>query len=197
MTNTAMVILALITAAAAQGKMNVAAQGEEVTVCIVGVDARVAPGAIPIARDRASRSFAAIGVNITWKFGDRGCGPEAILLWIGQNTPVAFKPGALAYAEPRRGVIRVFYDRIDHVRQTRTAVILGYVFTHEITHVLQGIPRHSEGGIMKAHWDESDFTNMLWKTFDFEAEDIRLIHQGVRLRMASSDTLESIANGGN
>jgi hypothetical protein len=192
-----MVILALITGAAAQGKMKDAAQDHDVTVCIVGVDARVAPGALLIARDRASQSFAAIGVNIAWRHGDRGCGPDAILLCIAQNTPVAFRPAALAYAEPRRRFIRVFYDRIDHIRQTRTPVILGYVFTHEITHVLQGIVRHSDGGIMKAHWDESDFTNMLWKTFNFEPEDIRLLHQGLRLRMAYADAPESIASSGN
>src|ERR1022692_3640217 len=46
--------------------------------------------------------------------------------------------------------------------------------SNEITHVLQGMTRHSETGIMKAHWDDRDLRKISSKAFDrvFEVLDL-------------------------
>jgi len=41
--------------------------------------------------------------------------------------------------------------------------VLAHVLVHEVTHILQGIPRHSESGVMKAQWDSNDFAQMTWE----------------------------------
>jgi hypothetical protein len=57
-----------------------------------------------------------------------------------------------------------------------TGYLLGHVLVHEITHVLQEVPRHSESGMMKARWEGADFARMRHQTLPFAEEDIRLIH---------------------
>jgi hypothetical protein len=56
------------------------------------------------------------------------------------------------------------------------------VLTHEITHILQGVSRHSKSGVMKAHWDAVDYQDMTWRALAFAPEDIELIHLGLRRR---------------
>lgn len=79
--------------------------------------------------------------------------------------------------------IQLFYDTI--VRQyTRPVVpsVLAHVFVHEITHMLEGISRHSSTGVMKAHWSQRDILQMRWEPLKFASEDIELIHQGLATR---------------
>ena len=58
-------------------------------------------------------------------------------------------------------------------------MLLAHVLVHEMTHILQGVSRHSETGVMKAHWDESDFGQMRIKALPFTEADIHLIQRGV------------------
>jgi len=60
--------------------------------------------------------------------------------------------------------------------------LLAYVLVHEITHVLQGTNRHSEMGIMKAAWDETDFFDMAHGQLQFSPEDVSLIYRGMDTR---------------
>jgi hypothetical protein len=46
---------------------------------------------------------------------------------------------------------------------------------HEIGHVLQGVNRHSESGVMKANWTDIDFESMTFEPLRFTPEDARLI----------------------
>ena len=61
--------------------------------------------------------------------------------------------------------IGVFYDRIYEARGTAPLPrLLAHVIARpRITHVLQGIDRHSDDGVMKARWDDRDFTHMAVK----------------------------------
>jgi len=89
-------------------------------------------------------------------------------------------PGALAYALPFDGAhIVVFLDRIQRsVPRKITSRILGHVFAHEITPILQGCNHHADSGLMKAHWDEADLRTMFWQTLPFTPDDITLIGRG-------------------
>jgi hypothetical protein len=75
----------------------------------------------------------------------------------------------------------VFYDRIK--QKPAPGELLAHVMVHEITHILQGISRHSDSGVMKANWSGEDFQRMRYKVLPFAEEDVVLIHRGLaRLR---------------
>src|SRR6202022_2873401 len=98
-----------------------------------------------------------------------------------QDTPAKRLPHALAYALPYEGTHNViFYDRVQRaVRAADVACLLAHVLVHEITHILQGIQRRSDQGVMKAAWDGSDYVAMTWKPLAFSSHDIELIHRGL------------------
>src|ERR1022692_4385607 len=56
--------------------------------------------------------------------------------------------------------------------------------SNEITHVLQGMTRHSETGIMKAHWDDRDLRKISSKGLAFTPHDVLLIHQEMAARLS-------------
>jgi hypothetical protein len=60
--------------------------------------------------------------------------------------------------------------------------LLAHILAHEITHVLQGINRHSVSGVMKAHWSNGDCLDMAGKPLAFTEEDVYLIHRGLKRR---------------
>ena len=94
-------------------------------------------------------------------------------------------PGALAYALPYEGVhIRVFYDRVERVVPGLTAVVLAHVLVHETTHILEGIYRHSDSGVMKAAWTKQDHLQMQVEALSFAPEDVKLIRLGLASRLA-------------
>ncbi|WP_410971913.1 hypothetical protein, partial [Salmonella sp. SAL4445] len=77
----------------------------------------------------------------------------------------------------------VLYDRIQAFSRNNSAtpaMILGHVLTHEITHILQGIDRHSPTGVMKARWDATDYFEMTRSPLPFTPGDIELIRTGLR-----------------
>jgi hypothetical protein len=68
--------------------------------------------------------------------------------------------------------------------------LLAHVLVHEITHILQGVARHSETGIMKAHWTPVDYRQMLVHPLPFAPEDVQLLqlsmeHRSERLQAQS------------
>ena len=142
----------------------------------------------------ASNIFAGIHVQLIWtgqtQQGSRpvaGCasGLEThdLAVEVIPHAPARFSDAALAMAMPYAefGVrIAIFYDRVwpllrgHHAPQ---ASVLGYVLAHEITHVFQGLARHSATGIMRARWTDNDFKQMGVRTLTFTAEDVQLIRQ--------------------
>jgi hypothetical protein len=132
----------------------------------------------------SSGIFAGIGVKILWR-SPSNCPAEAISITFSNDTPASLLPGALAYAMPYEGThIVVFYDRMQQKPGT-VSCLLGHVLVHEIAHILQGIHRHSESGIMKAQWNGADYQRMAWKPLPFTDEDVLLIHRGLKAREAS------------
>ena len=133
----------------------------------------------------ASKMFQDIGVKLEWHSGRRFCqakGDHVIVVSLSTHTPPSLLPSALAYALPYEGVhIEVFYDRMDNPRTGVPPSLLAHVLAHEITHIVQGINRHSASGIMKAHWERDDYSCMQTKsmTLPFTEDDVRLIYEGL------------------
>ena len=80
--------------------------------------------------------------------------------------------------------ITIFYDRVRVAEPRVTQVVLAHVLVHEITHILQGIFRHSESGVMKARWTAKDYSDMTWQPLSFTDGDIELMKNGLATRAA-------------
>jgi hypothetical protein len=156
---------------------------QRLVVCIEdGKHAGVADAA-----SKASSLFLSAGVKLEWHGEVSFCEGQrdAMVVSFMASTPKAFHPGALAYALPYEGVhIEVFYDRIAGADPELVPSLMANVIVHEITHILQGIDRHSTGGIMKAVWTSSDYTLMKRSQLRFTALDVEMIHNGFAARTA-------------
>ena len=143
-------------------------------------NASVPPDQLGRAQNLAKEMFAAIGVRIEWRLGQPSISSPggSIAIELVDNTPARLMPGALAYAKPYEGThIQIFYDRIK--RGPYQTERLAHVLVHEITHILQGIVRHSDSGVMKAKWTWEDERQMLDHPLSFTEADINLIHHGL------------------
>ena len=150
----------------------------------------------------ATVTFARIRVQLIWRGQNQqaskvvaGCmGEPATHDLAVEIVPHAPSPRnvALATAMPLAdsGVrILVFYDRVKPLlvgHHAPEATILGYVLAHEIAHVLQGIVRHSETGIMRASWTDTDFKLMGVRLLMFTPEDAQLIRRRLAPRDATA-----------
>jgi len=134
----------------------------------------------------ASKMFRNIGVKLEWHSDGRFCEArtdQVIAVSLSTHTPNNLLPGALAYALPYEGIhIEVFYDRMSNARDDLLPHILAHVLVHETTHILQGMNRHSESGIMKAHWEQDDYSRMDTKPLTFSPADIDMIYKGLDAR---------------
>jgi hypothetical protein len=137
------------------------------------------------AESTAARMFSAIGIHLDWHHGGHGCKlPIEGTIHISMSTssrPEDY-PGALAIArlgdEAHR--IEVFYDRVtETVEERLVSSLLAHVLVHEITHVIEGLNRHSDEGVMKARWSEPEYREMAFEPLGFAAEDIALLHQRI------------------
>jgi hypothetical protein len=138
---------------------------------------------------KASSLFLSAGVKLEWHGEVSDCKghPDAMVVSIRATTPKAFHPGALAYAYPYEGVhIEVFYDRIAQADPGLLPSLMANVIVHEITHILQGIDRHSASGVMKAVWTSSDYTLMKRGLLRFTAVDEEMIRGGFAARTADA-----------
>jgi hypothetical protein len=121
------------------------------------------------AKLKAVAMFREIGVNIRMRDGipagvpSDTCGAPIMVLLENAN----YYPGsaeALAYATPYKESgtrIHVFLDRVLLNRKPTLAnALLAHVMVHEITHVLEQVKRHSEEGVMRAHWSHEDYRRM-------------------------------------
>jgi hypothetical protein len=119
---------------------------------------------------------------------------------LAEDTPAEYLPGALAVAYPyactRR--ITVFTDRVRALapRPDLESALLGYVLAHEITHVLQGLERHSEEGVMKAGWSIIDRTKIFSRQLTLLDEDTLLMRQGMAAGCAQPVTLTGRSESG-
>jgi hypothetical protein len=129
--------------------------------------------------------FAPIGITLDWRTPSH-CPVGALRITIAKQVPPELKSSVLAYSLPMEGVnIVVFLDRVQAtVVPSKVAVLLAHVYAHEITHMLQGVRRHSDNGLMKAYWDGRDYCEMAWRSLPFTTEDVDLIYLGLARREA-------------
>ncbi len=165
--------------------------GYEVTVYMMNQQI-VEPLLLSRAEALASSIFARIDVRLRWdiatpprhpKIGGGSCPHANVVIYLATDKPASFHPGAPAYSIPyaQSGVrITVFYDRVLDSRRDNmslSAAFLGHILAHEITHVLQGIARHSETGLMKSEWSSADRDQIKVAPLPFAPEDIELIRR--------------------
>jgi hypothetical protein len=158
-------------------------------------------------QESAATTFAGIHVQLTWETELQqasttisACSGRSTMndlaIEIVPHAPPSFSNAALAMAMPyaASGVrIVIFYDRVEPLlrgHNSPQAKILGYVLAHEIAHVLQGIARHSDTGIMRARWLENDFKQMGIGALTFTGEDILLIRRHLGPAVVSSNCPE-------
>jgi len=145
----------------------------------------------------AREMFAKAGVNLNLQTRKPKLDAveERIVVDITSRGPKFLHRAALAYAAEFEGVhITVFYDRVKDAAcgsatefvgpcaRSSLPMLLAHVLVHEITHILEGIDRHSREGVMKAHWTTGDIAGMARKPLPFDRSDIELIHSGVARR---------------
>ena len=134
------------------------------------------------AKTIAEGMFAEVGVKIDWH-RDYACPREAIRIDFSEDRFNHF-PRAYAYALPYEGThIRVFFDRLQEQGDPeRLPALLAHVLVHEIAHILQGVSRHSDSGVMKAFWTAADYSEMGFKPLHFTQTDVDLINFGLDAR---------------
>ena len=134
------------------------------------------------AQATAARIYAGIGVKLIWR------SKASTEIWMQFDTGVAadVHPGAIGYAMPygRTGTrIHILPERVDGTGSRRLGtILLGHVMAHELGHVLEGLNRHSESGVMKARWDDGDLDEMLVRPLSFSSTDAEWIHEGLAKR---------------
>ncbi|MBZ5585547.1 MAG: hypothetical protein LAQ30_25780 [Acidobacteriia bacterium] len=143
------------------------------------------PGAdvLEYARRTAAGMFASIGVRVAWAAPGEGEPANGLVLhlYVTDRPQTGHDPAALAFAypyAPEKG-ITVMWDRLLAVCGSGSELVprlLAHVMVHELTHVLEGVSRHSDTGVMKAHWTAGDYSEMMRKPLPFTDFDAELIH---------------------
>jgi hypothetical protein len=136
--------------------------------------------------------FKDIGVKLRWQRGavpvvsPAGACGAPIVIRFEPTANGAASSSALAYAMPYAEsgtAVHVILDRVFPCpEENPRSMLLAYVLTHEIAHVLEQVSRHSTEGIMKANWDTHDLWYIEWRSLPFAAEDVEMIHQGIAFR---------------
>jgi hypothetical protein len=182
------------------GIMTMAALSARAEECRLSVYVHSAPEhreMVTRAQFMTGAMFREIGVDVRWNTGnvrakaEAGCGAP-IEVQVDATAPGGsrFPSDALAYAMPgaHSGVcIHLFMDRITSNRGAAWATIVAaHVLAHEITHVLEGVCRHSEDGVLKAHWTYADFQQMKNHPLPFAQDDVELIRMGIANRIQAA-----------
>jgi hypothetical protein len=158
--------------------------GVEVRVRLIDADLIIGQD-LSTAKDITSRILMPAGVRLRWDEGKPSRPPAGIEIRFVESAPKSQPDGSLAEALPfsAGGVrIAIFLDRVRNFAKRDPLFeprILGHVLAHEIGHVLRGTDAHSWTGVMKAHWDDSDYRAMRARGLRFSAEDAATI----RLRL--------------
>ena len=171
------------------------AAAADVTVCFTSRGTALTSAAT----DTATLAFRRAGVALEWKQGSvRPSGMESTWLPVElvDTTPAGRLPGELAvsypYAPCSKG-ITVFYDRLRSLARgpSQESALLAYVLVHEIAHVIQGVARHSNTGIMKDHWNEQDRIAIFQRRLAFEQRDVQLLRQGLARGRCEAPSLKA------
>ena len=168
-------------------------------VRLYAMEGRLVPmQALDLAMTTVTRILRQAGVRVRWLDKDpqrfarsegTPCGSErtapTIVMNFSETPPKGLEPGVVAKAYPyaRDGVrIAFFRDRLQtffNAMPSWAGSVLGHLMAHEITHVLQGVSRHSETGLIRARWSPEDYRQMPSKPLPLTPYDIKLIRMGV------------------
>jgi hypothetical protein len=140
------------------------------------------------AQARATALLAEAGIILEWHHGrpeQTATGTHVIGIKFVGKAPEHFNTGtlanALAAARPYGSgtTITVFEDRVTRymapVWKADRYKVLGHVLAHEIVHVLEGVARHSDTGLMKGNWTSRDLREITRTGLPMSEEDRRLI----------------------
>jgi hypothetical protein len=153
-----------------------------------------APGNISImvlapAKAEAATVLRAAGIQVRWgtvgagKHEVRECSGnvvEVIDLVVVERSDHQDHPGALGYSLPFAASgtrVVIFYDRVAAQQTKPSATILGFAMAHEVGHVLRGTDGHTPYGVMRAHWNELDYSRMDAHVLKFAAGDADSMRQ--------------------
>jgi hypothetical protein len=136
----------------------------------------------------ASGIYEKIGVHLNWRSGaPKAAIPGRTVYFIRTlaHAPESVTGGAVASSElfASGGTeITIYKDRMARFldnNRSLSSVGAGYVLAHELAHLMQGVPRHSDSGILKAHWNTDEYKEMFFHNLAFTQADVELIHQGL------------------
>lgn len=124
-----------------------------------------------LAQNVADRMSADIGISLEWKTWQPATESLQLstVMELASWTPENLGPGA-------------FLDRFE--KMIYPAYILAYVMVQEITHIVEGVSRHSATGVMKAYWNLQNYCEMRLRQVSFAPEDVRLIYDNLSVRRA-------------
>ena len=167
-----------------------------VTVYSVNGGGAVSKEVMGRARNTATKLLAGTGVTVEWADGERPNDPEQsfcgerLMVAFDAKAPERFAGQAMAYANVSAGsgtAIHMFMNRIANFdAPTHMPEFLGGLLAHEITHMLQGVSRHSSVGVMKAQWTERDRNELASGRLPFASEDVKLIQSRFSERMVAA-----------
>lgn len=146
-------IAAMVVLAGLAGMSACAEQVEETVTVYLSNSVIVPSEVLFVSMNLAAKMFVAAGVRIEWRFGlpaDLGSGRDrAVAVRIAKDAPANYLAGETAFALLYQGEdITVFYDRVKQAGDAAAMpTLLAHVLVHEITHMLQGIKRHSDSGV--------------------------------------------------
>jgi hypothetical protein len=135
----------------------------------------------------AAAALEKAGVRVSWK-GPRLRPSEVHRNWLRvdlvEDTPDSPIHPILATSYPRARCskgITVYLDGIREIAKgaNHESALLGYVLAHEIAHVVQGVCRHSETGVMKGRWNDSDRAAIYEGRLGFADVDVQLMRDGL------------------
>lgn len=139
------------------------------------------------ARGVVEQIYSEIGVRVIWRDSrvPGGCTKEPlhrqIVVTMLPSAPLGQSADAWAFANPystKGPCVMLLMDRVYPAikRNPSTGYLLGHVLAHEMGHVLEGIARHSEAGVMKPSWSLHEIFNMSQKRLSFTTDDAELIY---------------------
>jgi hypothetical protein len=147
------------------------------------------------AEGQVTKIFGKIDVNLTWHAGElpavRDAGRWSIGIRMVERAPLSQARRALASARPygsSGSLISVYEDRVQPLLNdfpSLSRVLLGYIFAHELAHMMQQTNDHSDSGILKAQWSNADYFAMRDHQLGFTDLDSDRIRDGLAVRLSA------------
>lgn len=151
----------------------------------------------------ASGIYEKIGVHLNWRSGEPKAAMQGRTVYSIRtlaHAPETVTGGALASSELLASggtEITIYKDRMARFldnNQSLRSVAAGYVLAHELAHLMQGVARHSDAGILRAHWTPEEYKEMFFHKLAFTQTDVELIHKGLARALTTETTTVALLN---